>query len=359
MHMADALITPAVAGAMYLSSGVVITYGLKKIKPQEDLKTVSLMGIMGAFVFSAQMINFTIPGTGSSGHFCGAMLLSAILGPYAAFLTMAGILLIQCLLFADGGLLALGCNIWNMAFYGCFIGGFVIWNTFMKKNITRTKIIVASMLGSILALQLGAFSVVLQTLISGVTELPYSLFLITMQPIHLAIGIIEGLITSAVLCFIYSNRPELLWHSRPFENLKFQKPTSISLKSMLVILTGATLMIGGLLSLFASSHPDGLEWSIAKLLKGSELSASGTAYEYAGSIQNQTALLPDYAFKGSDSILGTSFSGVIGCLLIISICLGICLILRLTHNKSFTHNKTLLHKRARINNTKEGVSYDE
>ncbi len=347
MHMADALITPVVAGAMYIASGAVITYGLKKIKPQEDLKKISLMGIMGAFVFSAQMINFTIPGTGASGHFCGAMLLSAILGPYAAFVTMAGILLIQCLLFADGGLLALGCNIWNMAFYGCFIGGFVIWHTFMQKKITRSKIIVASMLGSIIALQLGAFSVVLQTLISGVTELPYSLFLITMQPIHLAIGILEGLITSAVLCFIYNNRPELLWHSSLFNNLSLQKPARIAFKSMLGILTGTALMLGGLLSLFASSHPDGLEWSIAKMPNGSELSASGTAYTYADSIQNQTALLPDYAFKGSDSFFGTSLSGIIGCLFIITICLGICFILRLPR------------KWSQINTTQEDVSYHE
>lgn len=80
------------------------------------------------------MINFTIPGTGSSGHLCGGMLLSALLGPYAGFLTMIGVLLIQCLLFADGGLLALGCNIWNMAFYGCFIGALLIWKPMMRRG---------------------------------------------------------------------------------------------------------------------------------------------------------------------------------------------------------------------------------
>jgi len=336
--MADALITPIVSGAMYVASGAVITYGIKKVKPQENLKTVSLMGIMGAFVFSAQMINFTIPGTGSSGHFCGAMLLSAILGPYAAFLTMAGILLLQCLLFADGGVLALGCNIWNMAFYGCFMGGFVIWNTFMKGKITSFKIVGASLLGSIIALQLGAFSVVLQTSVSGVTELPFNLFLITMQPIHLAIGIMEGLITSTVLCFIYKTRPDILWHAGYTENLSTPKATCISFKSILCVLAATALVIGGLLSLFASSQPDGLEWSIAKISNERELTASGTAYEYANSLQNQTALLPDYAFKNSDSILGTSLSGIVGCLLIIGICFITCFILRLTlKRKNINH----------------------
>ncbi len=73
------------------------------------------MGVMGAFVFAAQMINFAIPGTGSSGHIIGGILLAAVLGPWAAFLTLSSVLLLQCLLFADGGFMALGCNILNMA----------------------------------------------------------------------------------------------------------------------------------------------------------------------------------------------------------------------------------------------------
>ena len=126
MHMADALVAPAVAATMYVCSGGVAGFSVKKVRLESDPKKIPVMGVMGAFVFAAQMINFTIPGTGSSGHLCGGMMLTALLGPYAAFLTMIGVLLIQCLLFADGGLLALGCNIWNMAFYGCFVGG-LIW----------------------------------------------------------------------------------------------------------------------------------------------------------------------------------------------------------------------------------------
>ena len=118
MHMADALVSPSVAITMYAASAVVAAYSIKKVREENNPRKIPLMGIMGAFVFAAQMLNFTIPGTGSSGHLCGSMLLTALLGPQAAFLTMIGILAIQCLLFADGGLLALGCNIWNMAFYG-------------------------------------------------------------------------------------------------------------------------------------------------------------------------------------------------------------------------------------------------
>ena len=126
MHMADALVAPAVAATMYVCSGGAAGFSVKKVRLESDPKKIPVMGVMGAFVFAAQMINFTIPGTGSSGHLCGGMMLTALLGPYAAFLTMIGVLLIQCLLFADGGLLALGCNIWNMAFYGCFLGYFLL-----------------------------------------------------------------------------------------------------------------------------------------------------------------------------------------------------------------------------------------
>lgn len=134
MHMADALVAPAVAGTMYACSAAAAGWAVKKVQEEDDPKKVPLMGVMGAFVFAGQMINFTIPGTGSSGHLCGGMLASAVLGPFAGFLTMIGVLLIQCLLFADGGLLALGCNIWNMAFYGCFIGAGLLWRRFMKTD---------------------------------------------------------------------------------------------------------------------------------------------------------------------------------------------------------------------------------
>lgn len=141
MHMADALVSPIVAGTMYTCSAAVAIYSGNKVKVENDLKKVSAMGVMGAFVFATQMINFTIPGTGSSGHLCGGMLLAVILGPYAAFCTMIGILMIQCLMFADGGLLALGANIWNMAFYGCFIGYFFIWRPLTKAEITKKELL--------------------------------------------------------------------------------------------------------------------------------------------------------------------------------------------------------------------------
>lgn len=328
MHMADALVSPAVAGTMYAVSAGTAAYAVKKIKLEDLDKKVPMMGVMGAFVFASQMINFTIPGTGSSGHLCGGMLLSAILGPHAGFLTMIAILAIQCLMFADGGLLALGCNVWNMAFYGCFVGGGLIWHVMTGKKMTKGRITAASIIGCMLSLQLGAFSVTVETMISGITELPFSVFLSVMQPIHLAIGLVEGLITAAVLVFVYEARPETLFGYQP----AFGNAGSMSRKKTVALLAVAAILIGGAVSLFASGNPDGLEWSMEKVAGTAELSANGMIYRMAEKLQGLTALLPDYGFQTSESAAGTSFSGIAGGLIVLAVCLLVCLaIKRLKH----------------------------
>lgn len=316
MHMADALLVPAVGIGMYAASAVPTAVSIKKIDFKKETEKIPMVGVMGAFVFATQMINFTIPGTGSSGHLCGGMLLTALLGPYAAFLTMIVVLATQCLLFADGGILALGANIWNMAFYGCFAGYFFFIKPLWKNGITRGKITAASILGCMVTLQFGAFSVTLETLLSGVTELPFSVFVATMQPIHLAIGLVEGLITTAVLLFVYETKPELL----KVEN----KKDRLTLPQLLAVLGACALLIGGGLSLAASSYPDGLEWSIQKVTGSEELEAEGSAYDTVARIQENTAVLPDYTFKnGEHETAGTSLSGIIGSVIVAALSIGV------------------------------------
>lgn len=331
MHMADALIAPAVAATMYAASGVTTAFSIKKVRLENDPKKIPTMGIMSAFVFAAQMINFTIPGTGSSGHLCGGLLLSILLGPYAGFLSMVSVLLIQCLLFADGGLLALGANIWNMAFYGCFVGYLLIYRPLTGKTINKKRIMIASVIGSVISLQLGAFSVTLETLFSGITALSFGQFLALMQPIHLAIGTVEGLITGAVVIFLYNTRPELIQKGAPEGSYSFQK--------VMVILGIAVLLIGGGLSLAASQHPDGLEWSIEKITGNTELAAKdkyADAVQSAEKIQEKTAILPDYSFPDSNSPVGTSFSGIIGAGIVAVLTIGCGVLFKMFRRKDST-----------------------
>ena len=339
MHMADALLSPAVATTMYAASAAAAGYSIHKLRQDDDPQKLPVMAVTSALVFAGQMINYTIPGTGSSGHMCGGMLLSALLGPYAGFLSMIVILTIQCLFFADGGLMALGANCWNMAFYGCFVGYFLIWKPINAskwfgegRSAERARIIAASIIGCIVTLQLGAFSVVLETSLSGITELPFGSFLALMQPIHLAIGLIEGLITAAVLVFVYDSRPELL------QGVEFsgERTAKRSLKSVVAILAIVAVAVGGGLSLLASSNPDGLEWALFGNSDGGYSSnmgldeenygVSSQAAEKAESVQEKTSFLPDYAFPDNDSAAGTTVSGIVGAAIVAGVAVLICFI---------------------------------
>ncbi|MFZ7134380.1 MAG: energy-coupling factor ABC transporter permease [Eubacteriales bacterium] len=325
MHMADALITPIVGGAMWAASTGVGGYSIKKIKTELADKKIPLMGVMGAFVFASQMINFTIPGTGSSGHIGGGMLLAILLGPYAGFLTMASILIIQALFFADGGLLALGCNVFNMGFFTCFITYPFIFKKIIQKGFTKKRLFIASILSVVIGLQLGALSVVLETVLSGKTELPFNTFVLLMQPIHLAIGIVEGLITAAVVTFVWNVRPEILEDA---ETKRIISKRSIG--RVLIGLVIATVFIGGLFSWFASSNPDGLEWAMLQTAGTAELETDSIIHQGAATIQEKLAFLPDYAFKNGESDAaikaGTSISGIIGGFLTLTLAVGIGII---------------------------------
>lgn len=312
MHMADALVSAAVGGSMTAVSTGTLGYSLKVGAKQIEDRKIPLMGVMGAFVFSAQMINFTIPPTGSSGHIGGGILLATLLGPQAAFITISAVLLIQALFFGDGGLLALGCNIFNMGFITCYVAYPLLVKPLLQKAISRSRIIAGSILGAVIGLQLGAFCVVLETQLSGITSLPFLDFVLLMQPIHLAIGLVEGVLTAAVICALYDVRPELL-------SVNGKEGKGISFKKTILGIGIVAVIIGGILSQVASSNPDGLEWSIAKVTGSDELESTEEIHSQAAKIQEKTAILPDYNLKDSQSQGGTSIAGIVGVIITIGV----------------------------------------
>ena len=314
MHMADALLSPAVGITMTAVSVAAIGWSVDKLKKYDlSEKMAPLMGVAGALVFAGQMINFTIPATGSSGHIGGGMLLSGLLGGVPAFIAITAVLVIQCLFFADGGLLALGCNIFNMGVIPCLIIYPLVFKPILRRGIEYKSLSVASVLAVVIGLELGAFCVVLQTFFSGITVLPINTFLFLMLPIHLAIGIIEGIVTAAILCFVYNVRPEIIDSAQ-----SGRYPGGILTKKLLVAFVTLTIIVGGFMSLFASSHPDGLEWAVARTTEqvfgvGTEPLAEGGLFDVAAIFREKVAFLPDYAFKSDPgNVAGTSLSGILG-----------------------------------------------
>ena len=314
MHMADALLSPAVGMAMNAASVAAIGISVAKVRKDElSEKKVPIMGISGALVFAAQMVNFAIPGTGSSGHIGGGILLAGLLGGIPAFLSLTAVLIIQCLFFADGGLLALGCNIFNMGAVPCLVIYPLVFKPLLKGGANYRRLTAASVLSVVAGLELGAFCVVLQTLLSGITALPFGTFAALLLPIHLAIGLVEGIATAAVLCFVHKMRPELIESAHSGKSL-----AGAPMKRILIILAAAAVFIGGALSLFASTQPDGLEWAVGRTMKKSigaeaEPDAGGRIYGVADGAQDSASPLPDYSFASDpENAAGTSLSGMIG-----------------------------------------------
>ncbi|MBS1244608.1 MAG: cobalamin [Deltaproteobacteria bacterium] len=332
MHMADALLSPAVGGTMWAASSSAIAYCSAKVRKEVDERKVPLMGVLGAFLFAAQMINFSIPGTGSSGHLGGGLLLTILLGPHAAFLTIASVLIVQALFFADGGLLALGCNIFNLGFFPAFVAYPYVYKRIAGERPGQARVTAAAVVAAVAGLQIGAFAVVLETVSSGITSLPFPMFVGLMQPIHLAIGIVEGFVTAAVVSFVYKARPDIL--QGPGET---RPVPGCSLRNVLLAFLAAAVLTGGVVSWFASGDPDGLEWSIAKATGTDEsMGPDHGIHGMLAALQEKIAFLPGYSFKkpaeakrerpgaeggakpegegrkGEGSKLGTSLSGIVG-----------------------------------------------
>lgn len=337
MHMADALLSPAVGGAMWAATGATLVYSARRVRSDLDESKIPLMGVAGAFVFAAQMLNFAIPGTGSSGHLGGALLLAILLGPEAAFIVMASILTVQALFFADGGLLALGANIFNLGFFPAFVAYPLIYRPLVGAGplASKARVMGGSVLAAVIGLQLGALAVVLETTASGVTAIPFQTFLLFMQPIHLAIGIVEGLVTAAVVLFVQRAQPELLARVSTGRAL-----SGLRLRPVLAAFAIAALLAGGLFSWFASSNDDGLEWSIARSLSPA-VTNDALDQEPAAGLQERIALLPDYALKGvqessgvggrdaqATERAGTSLSGVVGAAITLAAIVSAALVLK-------------------------------
>ena len=207
MHIPDGFLDVTTSVVTWAASAGGLAYAVRRVSKEMDERQVPLMGVSAAFIFAAQMLNFTVAG-GTSGHLLGGALAAILLGPWAGMLVITSVLAIQALVFQDGGLLALGANVFNMAVIGVLLG----WAVY-----TGIKRLFGDKTWSTMAAGFGAawLSVVVASLVAAV-ELalsgasPWGVVLPTMAGVHALIGIGEGLITVAVLAFLRATRPDLL-----------------------------------------------------------------------------------------------------------------------------------------------------
>ncbi len=310
MHLSDALISTPVFAVTTLTAVALLVVAMRRccngLKDMHRERLVPLMGVMGAFIFAVQLINFAIPGTGSSGHLIGGILLAALLGPWAAFVTLSSVLVLQSLMFADGGLMALGANILNMAAMSCLVAWPLVFRPLMRRHARPWRVFAASISASVVALLLGAFMVVLETEASGITALPMERFLLFMLPIHLVIGILEGVATAAVLLVVKRWHPELIMGGPT-------PPRRCSWGGVLAVLAVSAFTLSGLFSMVASEKPDGLEWSIIRTAGAEPEAVADAIHVNTAMLQESTAVAPDY---------DTSMAGILGCSAILLVTAG-------------------------------------
>ena len=329
MHMANELLSvPVAAGTLAIAAGGL---GLicKKVSRVVSSDKLPLMGILGAFIFAAQMVNFQLPAMpGTSGHMVGAVLLAIILGPHLAAIVISSVIIVQCLIFQDGGLLALGCNIINMALVPSYVGYF-LYKAVTAGQSSGRRTYIGAMLACVVAVESGAVLVPIEATLSGVLAVPFSTFLITMVGVHFLVGLVEGLITVAVLGYIQQVRPDLVLDSLPGK-------IRLSRKMVLVTLLVFAMIAAAGLSLLASKMPDGLEWSYRERPNQPDfkpiITNENTTINAVDRLQSKYTPMPDYTVRGASAETSkgwTSFAGVSGSLLtMLMVCAGMLLVRR-------------------------------
>jgi cobalt/nickel transport system permease protein len=299
MHIPDGFLSMVVAILFWAVAVVVVGYALKRVGQDLGERQVPLMGVLAACIFAGQMLNFSVAG-GTSGHLLGAAIATTLLGPWAAVLVMTTVVGVQALVFQDGGLLALGANIVNMAIIGVVVAYFTYQTVQKLARGQPWSIFVGGFVAGWLSIFVASLACALQLALSGTS--PANLAVPAMGGIHALIGIGEGLITAGALVFLLAARRDLL-----------RVGSTPAAGSRLV--WGAGLLIALVLAVaspLASSHPDGLEWVAAQ--QGFLDRAQGSLFQ----------VIPGYALPGiSNPALATVLAGIVGVLLVCGVAVGV------------------------------------
>jgi cobalt/nickel transport system permease protein len=206
MHIPDGFLSPEVAGATAVVTVAAVGYGLKTASETLDERRVPLLGVTGAFVFAAQMLNFPVAG-GTSGHFLGAALAAILLGPWLACLTMAVVIGLQAFVFADGGITALGANVLNMGVIGALLVGLMFATRRVLPKSRKVLLAIAG-IGAWLAVMAGATATSVELAVSG--TVPFDIVLTAMLGVHALIGIGEAVVTVAAVAAVLAARPDVI-----------------------------------------------------------------------------------------------------------------------------------------------------
>lgn len=309
MHIPDGFLSTLVSVILWVISAGAVAFALRRVGKDLGERQVPLMGVLAAAIFAGQMLNFSVTG-GTSGHLLGAALATILLGPWPAVIIMTSVVSLQALIFQDGGLLALGANLFNMAVVGVTVSYFL---SASLQKLARGKswgVFIGGAAAAWFSIVVASLACALELAVSGTS--PANISVPAMGGIHMLIGIGEGLITVGALAFLYTARRDLF---------RTGEVTPKGGAAVWIFGLGIALLLA-VLSPLASAHPDGLEWVAGQ--KGFLEAARAPLYK----------IIPDYAIPGiSNTTLATILAGILGTLLVFGVALGLAYLRRKKDSK--------------------------
>lgn len=292
MHIPDGMLSNATVAATGATSAGFVGYAVAWVRKHVDQRRVVLMAVLAALIFALQMLNFPVAG-GTSGHFAGGALAGIMLGPWPAVIVMTTVLLVQALIFADGGVLALGANILNLGVIAPFVG-FGIWHVALRLRDSFWPKVAGAFVAGWVACVVSALAAAFEIWVSGNAQ--FALVMGAMGFWHALIGIGEGVVTAGIVAYVLRVRPELLGASQSAHSYR---------RVALGLATVALLAVA--LSFFASSLPDGLEYVYFEQGVGQELADQATV----------PGPIPDYVVPGvSNEVLAGILAGLVGVIVV-------------------------------------------
>ncbi|MGD9891888.1 MAG: energy-coupling factor ABC transporter permease [Dehalococcoidia bacterium] len=224
LHIPDGFLNAPVAVLFYILTAAILGIAIWRTNQTLDERTVPLMGVLAAFIFAAQMMNFPVAG-GTSGHLLGGALAAILLGPWAAIIVMSVVVGVQALIFQDGGLAVLGANIFNMGILTAFVGYGIFRLAITLGGAKRPVVLTGTFVAAWTSVMVAAFATSAELVFSDTST--WDVVLPAMMGVHALIGVGEGLISAGAVAFIMASRPDLL-------RLPPAEPSSMTLQSEVV-----------------------------------------------------------------------------------------------------------------------------
>ncbi len=321
MHIPDAVLEPRVVAATGVLGAAGLGYCLRQADKQLRDRTTPYMGILAAFIFAAQMVNFPV-GPGVSGHLLGGVLAAVALGPWAGAVVIGAVLIVQCFLFGDGGLTALGANFLNMGIIGSVIG-YGIYDPLRRMIGGQRGILVGAMIAAWFTVLLAAGACAVELAAIDHRQ-DFFRVLSWMALVHAVIGVGEALITGMVVRYLLLTRPDLIDHGSGsemgtgIETPQSPVPAGSSWLTPIVAGLGISLAIAIFLAPFASEQPDGLEFVGEKT---GVLTESGPSVSFTAPLQDYQLPLPLPGLR--EVQLATAAAGFVGTLIVFAASWGL------------------------------------